>query len=670
MGLADGQDEFEYVRTLQQEQIFSLLSDYTLNSGLSRLIGVGVQALKYQAVGAAKTLSEKFKNEGSFTFSFGGLNTFFGGLEGLVGTPNPELLLTMTEEHANARDSFEWFEVKNTTVQFKTSEGGTPCTMSLVEWYFVVEPDDAGLDKVNMQLLKERPLEKPLPHWPLEVTHDLVDKNDANKKFVREAIPLSTFLDQLKVRKINKRLAEQRSSEVVKEEVISLRLYTGPMYTKYNLVLRAAGDWAPDSIKKDYAALCKRNKYTTTLHVINSAVVKMGKLTQAGTVYRGISGGVLPDEFWESNEFGVCGGIEYAFMSTTQDREVAFAYAKGNRLATILEIRMGMVDRGASVEWLSQYPSEREILFAPLTGLEVTGKKVDGQVLVVSVRLNVNMMSQTIEEVIAKMQRSHLQMLDTMIARQMLDLTEQEVGPLHSLRDKAMAVDATWFNNPENFEAATNFAMDAQRQIVISGVKSKRLRVKGASQLRSAASFAARTNDPVFALQLLYVAEVQATKEAVKRRLDAGAKLIKEGGADVSDGSAEAPSKGEGEKAGKDDADGSKKPHEEAHQKSGAKQGNSGDTKKAGEVAIELEEGALPPSYGLRFEVDGNFTKDEHMPGGKRKDVLFEKELERTRSRGLELRSRVDERGCGCAPGGGWDRAIYGPTAPSRSDLC
>eukprot|EP00966_Prymnesium_polylepis_P250904 5801881-Prymnesium_polylepis.1 len=62
--------------------------------------------------------------------------------------------------------------------------------------------------------------------------------------------------------------------------------------------------------RKSVGALCQRNQYTTTLHVINSAIVKLGKLTRAGTVYRGISGGVLPDEFWEENEDGVCGGCE------------------------------------------------------------------------------------------------------------------------------------------------------------------------------------------------------------------------------------------------------------------------------------------------------------------------------------------------------------------------
>ena len=61
----------------------------------------------------------------------------------------------------------------------------------------------------------------------------------------------------------------------------------------------------------------------------------LGKLTYAEKVYRGISGGVLPDEFWEANEVGVCGGIEYAFMSTTLAREVAFSYAKSAAQAPI-----------------------------------------------------------------------------------------------------------------------------------------------------------------------------------------------------------------------------------------------------------------------------------------------------------------------------------------------
>ena len=153
--------------------------------------------------------------------------------------------------------------------------------------------------------------------------------------------------------------------------------------------------------------------------------------------------------------------------------------------------------------WLSQYPGEKEILFAPLTGLEVVGKRVVGEVIVVEVRLNANLTALTIEQVIAKMQRSHMQMLDTMIDRQKQDLTEEEVGPLLSLKDRAEARGGEWFNSPDKFELATNQAMEAQRAIVIEGVKNSRLRGIDASQLRSAANFAAKSDKPTLALQLL-----------------------------------------------------------------------------------------------------------------------------------------------------------------------
>ena len=91
----------------------------------------------------------------------------------------------------------------------------------------------------------------------------------------------------------------------------------------------------------NWQKLTKGNTYTTTLHCINSTIVvrvvlgggaplrslptddgarhsvqKLGKLTKVQKVYRGISGGVLPDEFWEPNEFEVRGGVEFAFTST------------------------------------------------------------------------------------------------------------------------------------------------------------------------------------------------------------------------------------------------------------------------------------------------------------------------------------------------------------------
>ena len=103
-----------------------------------------------------------------------------------------------------------------------------------------------------------------------------------------------------------------------------------------------------------------------------------------------MSGLKLPDAFRKPNEDGVRGGVEPGFMSTTLNKEVAFQYANGDgnhsTRGIVFEISQGLVDRGASITWLSQYPHEEETLFAPLAGLQVVSTQIERTVLVVSVR--------------------------------------------------------------------------------------------------------------------------------------------------------------------------------------------------------------------------------------------------------------------------------------------
>ena len=67
---------------------------------------------------------------------------------------------------------------------------------------------------------------------------------------------------------------------------------TPQMHVKYNAVLRGCTSDSMDGAWTKFDQLCKGNKYATTLHVVNSAVVKLSKLTKAAKVYRGMSGGV------------------------------------------------------------------------------------------------------------------------------------------------------------------------------------------------------------------------------------------------------------------------------------------------------------------------------------------------------------------------------------------
>ena len=63
----------------------------------------------------------------------------------------------------------------------------------------------------------------------------------------------------------------------------------------------------------------------------------------------------------QPNAYGVRGGVEPAFMSTTLDKEVAIGYAAGDgsRTGIAIEVQQGMVSRGADISWLSQYPHEK-----------------------------------------------------------------------------------------------------------------------------------------------------------------------------------------------------------------------------------------------------------------------------------------------------------------------
>ena len=62
------------------------------------------------------------------------------------------------------------------------------------------------------------------------------------------------------------------------------------MYIKYNTVLRSKTNDA--TVLRLAKELTKGNGYATTIHAINSCVIKLSKLTKAGKVWRGIKDAV------------------------------------------------------------------------------------------------------------------------------------------------------------------------------------------------------------------------------------------------------------------------------------------------------------------------------------------------------------------------------------------
>jgi hypothetical protein len=326
-----------------------------------------VELAEQNTFGVPPDVQSKFA--GGMQLSFSGLDTFFGGLESLVGAPAPKVREAMQAEHTDRVDSDAPFESDNYGVKTSSKE----------EWWFVVEPSKQKL----------------LPTETRRIEDDLR----------RKPLPLSKFQNERDT--MNHRLKELSQPAMIDAALIGGRLYTGPLYVKYNSVLPGCRESDALYWQTKFKELCGPapdgdfNRYTTTLHVINSCIVKMSKLTKATRVYRGVSDKSLSDFFWTVNEFGVSGGIEAAFMSTTRNRDVAMGYAKG-KTGLLFEMQMGMVDRGADLAWLSQYPHEKEVLFGPLSGLEVQSMRVDGSVLIVETQLSINLASLTIEQVFSK----------------------------------------------------------------------------------------------------------------------------------------------------------------------------------------------------------------------------------------------------------------------------
>ena len=199
--------------------------------------------------------------------------------------------------------------------------------------------------------------------WASESEAKMPDRSHCRQPETLEAV-------LLRAKEKNALLAAQGELPVINEEVVAARLYTGPLFVKYNAVLRGLHSespflrnsliqlcCAPDVVlgymgrAKTHeeangglpwaSALAQCNKYVTTLHAINSCIVKTGKLTKCSKVYRGMSGMALPDEFWHPNEFGVRGGVENGFLSTTLAQNVAMGYASGsNQAGLVFEVQM------------------------------------------------------------------------------------------------------------------------------------------------------------------------------------------------------------------------------------------------------------------------------------------------------------------------------------------
>ncbi len=210
-----------------------------------------------------------------------------------------------------------------------------------------------------------------------------------------------------------------KTAKLTREEMIAIVMYTGPVFVLYNAVLRRF----PADIYQVFKD--GDNLFPTTIFVLVSAINKLSRcmnIPPDTLLYRGLGGTLeFPDSFTRADPSCITpnalGFLEYGFMSTSADMNVALQYSgvkDGKPKAGILQIRSNAVDRGADISNFSQYPAEKEFLFVPYSFVQGEGRQrtvvVDGGgvLTVVPVRVNINLKTETVEELREKKKQLHL----------------------------------------------------------------------------------------------------------------------------------------------------------------------------------------------------------------------------------------------------------------------
>ena len=311
---------------------------------------------------------------------FGDFHLFARSLEARLGSMNNNAVAGLYAEHVMAADADEPFTPQNHPT------AGRPTTPKR-EFYAVV-----GADGVDTKTWTLRPKTEPT-----------CDADARVPERVLKSIAYFMHCEQA------------RRARLTLGEVVALRLFTGPMYAKYNEVLRVTtlqenaaqpATGLERTVAVEGTAALEANTYSTTIGVLISGLIKLGRIATPPPnrrAYRGLADLDLQSAFFTPDEHGFCGVVEPAFLSMSDDEATALRYSglADGKKAIIFELQLGKASLGAEVEWLSQFPHERERILPPWTHLEVVGTptvREDG-VTVVELRPTVFQNVRTVEEV-------------------------------------------------------------------------------------------------------------------------------------------------------------------------------------------------------------------------------------------------------------------------------
>ena len=161
------------------------------------------------------------------------------------------------------------------------------------------------------------------------------------------------------------------------DEVLAVRLYSGPAFQPINAFLREVG-----KLSGEYRlAMARHPELTfaaTTRHLCR-AIRKLADVTRDtadanAKLYRAVRG-ELPPSFWDKDSLGMISAVDSGFMSTSKNLHTPIAYMR-DEFNVLWELEAGepsddAYHRGGDISMLSQYAHEDEVLFPPNTLLIV-----------------------------------------------------------------------------------------------------------------------------------------------------------------------------------------------------------------------------------------------------------------------------------------------------------
>jgi hypothetical protein len=203
------------------------------------------------------------------------------------------------------------------------------------------------------------------------------DQNNVGKTPSDFLTSVNAHVSERRSRGIGALLSEKHAMLSL-DEVLAVRLYSGPAYQPLNVFLRQIA--VLSGIHRVHLAQSPSLTFTATVATLCSAIRKLAAVATSEEatqpLWRGVRG-ELPRSFWLPDETGTICAVDLAFMSTSSGRQAPISFMSPGSANVLWKISPQQetddgFHYGANIEMLSQYSAEKEILFPPCTMLKLT----------------------------------------------------------------------------------------------------------------------------------------------------------------------------------------------------------------------------------------------------------------------------------------------------------